>query len=91
MEENLRADFDKIAKGEDVGGLNEGGTPGRGCTVLWTLDAPSMAIKFDEDCIRCVEQSAEGLFGSKAATLMQAMISGAGDDIPCPRGNGKGN
>lgn len=78
LEENLKADFEKIAKGEDVDGLNEGGTPGRGCTVQWTLDAPSTAIKFDESCIRCVEQSTEGLFGAKAASLMQAMISGAG-------------
>lgn len=79
MEENLKADFEKIARGEDVGGLNEGGTPGRGCTVQWMLDAPSTAIKFDESCIRSVEQSTKGLFGAKAASLMQAMISGAGE------------
>ncbi len=78
MEENLKSDFGKIARGEDVGGLNAGGTSGRGCRVEWTLDAPSTAIKFNKDCIRCVEESAEELFGRKANALTQAMISGAG-------------
>ena len=82
MEENLKSDFEKISQGEDVGGLNSGGTPGRGCRVEWTLDAPSTAIKFDDDCIRCVEESAEGLFGKKATALTQAMISGAGETFP---------
>lgn len=82
MEENLKSDFKKIARGEDVGGLNAGGTPGRGCRVEWTLDAPSTAIKFNEDCIRCVEESAEELFGRKANALTQAMISGAGKTFP---------
>lgn len=80
MEEELKTDFTRIAKGEDVGRLNEGGTPGRGCTVEWRLDAPSAAILFDEDCIRCVEESARGLFGTEADRLMQRMTSGAGHD-----------
>ena len=79
MEKNLKVDFEKIATGEDVGGLNEGGTPGRGCTVEWTLDAPSTAIEFNEDCVRCVEESTRGLFGEEAASLTQVMISGAGE------------
>lgn len=82
MEEQLKADFDKIAKGQDVDSLNEGGTAGRGCTVEWRLDAPSPAIKFDNDCIRCVEESAEGLFGPEVTSLTQAMISGAGSSLP---------
>jgi len=80
LEEHLKADFDKIAKGEDVGGLNKGGTAGRACTVEWRLDAPSTAIKFHPDCIACVKDSATTLFGESAEKLTQAMISGAGHD-----------
>lgn len=78
LEHELKVDFEKIAKNEVVDGLNENGTTGRGCTVEWTLDAPSEAIKFDEDCIRCVDESARELFGDKHEKLTQAMISGAG-------------
>lgn len=80
MEEEMKKDFARIADGQDVGGLNEGGIQGRGCTVEWRLNAPSSAIKFDEDCIRCVEDSARGLFGTDAESLMQRMTSGAGHD-----------
>lgn len=80
MEEELKRDFTRIAAGDDVGGLNEGGTPGKGCTVEWRLDAPSTAIKFDEECIRCVEQSANALLGPEADSLVQRMTSGAGHD-----------
>ena len=79
MEEQLKADYERIAQGEDVRGLNEGGTKGRACGVEWRLDAPSTAIRFDEDCIRCVEESTEDLLGDEAAGSMQRMISGAGE------------
>ncbi|CAF9906890.1 MAG: hypothetical protein ALECFALPRED_002746 [Alectoria fallacina] len=80
LEHELKVDFEKIAKNEAVDDLNEGGTIGRACTVEWTLDAPSEAIKFDEDCIRCVYESAKELFGDEHEKLTQAMISGAGHD-----------
>lgn len=80
MEEELKHDFAGIAAGEDVGGLNEGGTQGKACTVGWRLDAPSTAIKFDEECIQCVEQSARTLLGPEADSLVQRMTSGAGHD-----------
>lgn len=80
MEEELKHDFARIAAGEDVGGLNEGGTQGKACTVGWRLDAPSTAIKFDEECIQCVEQSARTLLGPEADSLVQRMTSGAGHD-----------
>ena len=80
LEEKLKADFDKIARNEAVDDLNEGGTIGRGCIVEWTLDAPSEAIKFDKDCIQCVEDSAKELFGDDHENLTQVMISGAGHD-----------
>lgn len=81
LEHELKIDFEKIAKSEAVDDLNESGTPGRGCTVEWTLDAPSEAIKFDEDCIRCVDESARELFGDEHEKLTQAMISGAGQYV----------
>lgn len=86
LEHELKVDFEKIAKNEAVDDLNESGIIGRGCTVEWTLDAPSEAIKFDEDCIRCVDGSARELFGDEYETLTQEMISGAGQyDFPSPR------
>ena len=78
LEHELKIDFEKIARNEAVDDLNESGTIGRGCTVKWTLDAPSEAIKFDEDCIRCVDESAREHFGDKHEKLTQYMISGAG-------------
>ena len=80
LEEELRADFNKIARNEAVDDLNECGTIGKGCTVEWTLDAPSEAIKFDRDCIACVADSAKDLLGGEHGNLTQAMISGAGHD-----------
>lgn len=80
LENQLKTDFDRIARNEAVDGLNEGGTLGRGCTVEWVLDAPSKAVKFDKDCIRCVEDSAKELFGDEHENLTQTMISGAGHD-----------
>ena len=85
LENELKVDFAKIANNEAVDDLNEGGTLGRGCTVDWTLDAPSEAINFNEDCIRCVDESAKELFGEEHEKLTQAMISGAGQyDFPTP-------
>ena len=79
FEHELKVDFAKIAKNEVVDDLNENGTVGRGCTVEWTLDAPSEAITFDEDCIRCVDESAKEMFGEEYEKLTQtAMDSGAG-------------
>lgn len=80
MEHQLKADFAKIARDEAVDDLNEGGTNGKGCTVNWTLDAPSEAITFDKDCIQCVEDSTRDLFGDEHDRLTQVMISGAGHD-----------
>ena len=83
LEHELKVDFEKIAKNEAVDDLNERGTAGRGCTVEWTLDAPSEAIKFHEDCIRCVDESAREYFGDDYEKLTREMISGAGQyDLP---------
>lgn len=42
----------------------------------WRLDAPSPAVRFDEECVRCVEESAERVVGKAT----RRMISGAGHD-----------
>ena len=80
FEEQLKIDFEGIAKNERVDDLNMGGTQGKGCLVEWTLDAPSEAISFDEDCIRCVQRSAEDLLGSRYEAESQILTSGAGHD-----------
>ena len=53
---------------------------GKECSVHWTLDAPSKAVNFDPDCIRCVEESARSLFKDQYEVLTQKMTSGAGHD-----------
>ena len=65
MEDEMKAEFEKLAK--------EGG-----CRVEWRLDAPSKAVKFHDDCIQCVQESCENLFGERAKELTAPMISGAG-------------
>ncbi|KAL8971974.1 MAG: hypothetical protein Q9183_000797 [Haloplaca sp. 2 TL-2023] len=78
MEQQLKYDFDGIAKGNPIDGLPKGGIKGRPCTVEWTLDSPSAATKFDSSCIDCVRQGAEELLGNKTAGLVQDITSGAG-------------
>jgi len=80
LETVLQAEFAKIAVGDVVGDLNIAGTKGRGCEVDWQLDSDSPAVKFHEDCVRCVEASANYLPRSNSGTLVQRMTSGAGHD-----------
>jgi hydantoinase/carbamoylase family amidase len=78
LERSLKSDFAKIAAGDSIGGLNSQGTRGKGCTVTWQGDTTSPAIRFHDDCIKCVEDSAEDAIGVK--DLVQRMTSGAGHD-----------
>ena len=80
LEDELKADYERIAMNEIVDDLNEGGTIGKGCTVSWTLDAPSEAVSFDDNCVKCVQKSVFDLFGENQTQLTQAMTSGAGHD-----------
>ncbi|RFU34172.1 hypothetical protein B7463_g2129, partial [Scytalidium lignicola] len=80
LEEVLKEDFDKIAAGEVVDGINSQGTKGKGCTVSWKLDTSSPAVKFDKDCIQCVEDSAKDMLRTKADMQVKQMTSGAGHD-----------
>ena len=78
MERELVRDFELIAKGENIGGLQDGGVAGKACDVEWALIAPSKAVSFNQDCIQCVDESARGIFGENADSLVMRMISGAG-------------
>ncbi|KAG4031732.1 hypothetical protein MFRU_008g00940 [Monilinia fructicola] len=89
FETELRKDFALIATGEPITTLGASGKRGKGCTLDWELDTNSPATHFNEDCIRCVEESAEDLVrttsdathqsGTVSNTLLK-MVSGAGHD-----------
>lgn len=80
LEDALKADFSRIAAGEDIGSVNALGTNGRGCSVEWQLDTDSPATLFHEDCVQCVEASAKDMLGTNAGNTVQRMTSGAGHD-----------
>lgn len=80
MEDEIKDAFALIASGTDVGGLDQGGTQGRPCTVNIRTDSVSEAAKFHNDCIQCVSDSAASMFESETASLTKPMTSGAGHD-----------
>lgn len=80
LEKVLMDEFGRIAAGDDVEGINAKGTKGRGCKVEWKTDSVSPAIVFNEDCIKCVEESAKSMLGEGGEALVQRMTSGAGHD-----------
>ena len=77
LEQCLQSDFKAIAQGDDIGGLNAYGTKGKACDVMWKTDSVSPAILFHDDCIKCVEESANDHFGDGTS---RRMTSGAGHD-----------
>lgn len=81
VEEECRKAFEAIANGEDVDNLNHDCTPGLPCSVSFTVDSVSPAVKFHDDCIASVRAASEGLFGNdKMEQMTKDMISGAGHD-----------
>jgi hydantoinase/carbamoylase family amidase len=80
VEAECRKAFEAIALGEDVDGLNKDGTDGLPCTVDIKVDSVSPTITFHEDCISCVREASNGLFGAETDSLTKEMISGAGHD-----------
>ena len=81
LEEVLKEEFGRLARGKNVGGLTQGSTPGLPCEVEWRTDSVSEAIKFHPDCINCVTESSKALFGEEEAEdKMMEMTSGAGHD-----------
>lgn len=78
VEADLRREFDAIA-------AEEGKGIGKPCRVEWILDFDSPAIKFHDDCIDCVQQSAEAVVAddasvSESKSLVRTIMSGAGHD-----------
>ncbi|KAJ5259557.1 hypothetical protein N7478_012538 [Penicillium angulare] len=77
VETQLRADFDAIAAAEGAG-------IGKPCRVEWTLDFDSPAVKFHEDCISCVQESAYAVVAdapvADTKSLVRTIMSGAGHD-----------
>ena len=81
VEKACKEAFEKIAKGENVDGLNDGcAESDRHCNVNWKTDSVSPAINFHEDCIRCVGDAAGDLFGDEVESMTKPMVSGAGHD-----------
>lgn len=77
VEAELRKEFDAIA-------AEEGKGIGKPCRVEWTLDFDSPAVNFHDDCIKCVEESAEAVVAnagvSDPKSLVRTIMSGAGHD-----------
>ncbi|KAJ5884282.1 Peptidase M20 [Penicillium tannophilum] len=77
VESQLRSDFDAIAAAEGAG-------IGKPCRVEWTLDFDSPAVKFHEDCIDCVQESAHAVVADEPVadtkSLVRTIMSGAGHD-----------
>ncbi|KAK9774129.1 hypothetical protein SCAR479_09243 [Seiridium cardinale] len=80
-EADLKHDFDVLAKGEDIGGLHAGCTPGRDdFQVSWRTDSETDATVFHKDCIQCVREAAVDIFGEETGDVVRDMSSGAGHD-----------
>jgi acetylornithine deacetylase/succinyl-diaminopimelate desuccinylase-like protein len=80
LEALLKEEFEKIAKGDVIDGINEKGSRGRPAAVHWRLDSDTKATKFNENCIKCVEDSANAMFDTNKSGMVQKMTSGAGHD-----------
>ena len=55
---------------------------GERCRVEWQTDSISHAVKFDESCIQCVEDSVKASFGHESTLdISERMVSGAGASL----------
>lgn len=78
-ETELKKEFDAIA-------AEEGSGIGKPCRAEWTLDFDSPAVKFHEDCIQCVSESATAVVENDNSSirspesLVRQIGSGAGHD-----------
>lgn len=81
VEKICREGFEKIARGEDVDGINKDfHETDKQCSVQWTTDSVSPAILFHKDTIKCVESATKDLFGKDAEAMSKPLTSGAGHD-----------
>lgn len=78
VENQLKHDFDLLARGVDVDGLLAGATPSLPLSVAWQTDTISSATKFHPDCIQAVRESAESVLGDRDGMI--DISSGAGHD-----------
>ncbi len=78
LEAEMKRDFERLARGDDVDGLLAGSTLGLALQVSVQTDSVSPATKFHQDCIAVVRASAESVLGT--AALAREMTSGAGHD-----------
>ncbi|KAJ3516526.1 hypothetical protein NM208_g14830 [Fusarium decemcellulare] len=78
IEEEMKRDFELLAKGTDVDGLLVGSTPSLPLSLSWQTDTISKATKFHPDCIQAVRESAESVLGTKDGAI--DISSGAGHD-----------
>lgn len=78
LEQDLKHDFDLLARGENVGGLLDGATPGLPLQLTWQTDSVSTATKFHPDCIQAVRDAAASVLSD--ANLVMGISSGAGHD-----------
>lgn len=76
----VKQDFPKIAAGENLAGLNDGGTPSLPCSVTITEDFDSPATTFHPNCIDAVTRAAHRVLGPEGKSLTMEMTSGAGHD-----------
>ena len=87
LEKQLREDFEQMARDEEWRSGIDQGTRGRGCIVEWMPTFASRAVKFDTECITCVEESAAALAADEGHPIEQVrkgMNSGAGHDRYLP-------
>jgi acetylornithine deacetylase/succinyl-diaminopimelate desuccinylase-like protein len=80
IEREIRDGFVEIARGKDVDGLGTKGLEVKEVEVEIAVDSVSPAVQFHEDCIRCVSESAAGLFQGDFDARTRKMVSGAGHD-----------
>lgn len=75
VEAELRKEFDAIA-------AEEGKGIGKPCQVEWQPETDSPAVKFHEDCIKCVTESSRAVVADKPnpESLYRTIRSGAGHD-----------
>ncbi|KAB8342882.1 hypothetical protein FH972_022479 [Carpinus fangiana] len=81
LESRLREEFAYIASGKDASvGYKTQKSPRDKVAVKWRKDSDSPAVLFSDECITCVTEACEELFGNDVDKQTRQMVSGAGHD-----------
>jgi acetylornithine deacetylase/succinyl-diaminopimelate desuccinylase-like protein len=84
FERQLRADFEAIARDDNVDGLTPLATKSKGCSFNIKVDTISTATNFDATCQECVSESAKAMAANEGLDVdeifLEGMTSGAGHD-----------